>query len=65
MKSGSKIDAGFISCATCKYWTGYTEYQYPGTLVVDSGSKGKCVKTYLGGETIAMGSCMNWKRRYD
>ena len=65
MQSGAKIDAGFISCATCKYWTGNTKYQYPGMVIVDNSSKGKCVKTYLGGETGAMGSCTNWTRRYD
>ncbi len=65
MQSGAKIDAGFISCATCKFWTGYTEYQYPSIVIVDNGSKGKCTKTYLGGEISAMGSCMNWERRYE
>lgn len=32
MQSGSTIDAGFICCATCRYWTGYTEYHFPGTM---------------------------------
>ena len=64
LQSESKIDAGFICCTTCKYWIGYTEYQYPSILIIDSSSKGKCVKTYLGEEIMAMGSCTNWTRRY-
>lgn len=65
MQSGSTIDTGFICCATCRYWTGYTEYHFPGTMTIDNSSKGNCNKTYLGAEIAAMGSCMNWERRYD
>ena len=65
MQSGSVIDTGFICCGTCRYWTGCTEYHFPGTMTIDSSSKGRCNKTYLGAETAAMGSCMNWERRYD
>ena len=65
MQSGSVIDTGFICCGTCRYWTGCTEYHFPGTMTSDSSSKGRCNKTYLGAETGAMGSCMNWERRYD
>ena len=65
MQSTTKIDAGYICCATGKHWTGPTEYQYPGILIVDNSSKGKCVKTYLGGEIVATGSCVNWERRFE
>lgn len=60
------IDSSFSCCATCRYWSGDTKFEWPSNIVIDQNknTKGICNKTYLGHDTEAFASCMNWSKRY-
>lgn len=61
------IDYRFIACATCQFWQGKAEYNFPGTVIINQNedTMGKCNSTYYGAKTQAFMSCKNWKQRYE
>lgn len=60
------IDCRFSCCATCSYWSGHADFEWPSNVVIDQNknTKGKCNKTYLGHDTEALSTCSYWDQRY-
>lgn len=64
-KNETKLDAKFVACATCQYWSGKTKYVYPYLIIVDNDNQyGACNGTYFGANTSAYTSCQSWRQRY-
>ena len=64
--SKTTLDAKYVSCATCKFWSGQTEYQYPGNVLYDQdNTDGACHGMYMGGTTKAYSSCIKWEQRFN
>lgn len=63
-----KIDYKFVSCATCKYWSGNVKYIWPGTVEVNTDDKDQqfapCNNTYFGKNTFIWASCSNWEAKF-
>ena len=66
VENRTTLDSRFVSCATCKYWSGDTDYISPGLVIVDQNKsiKGRCNKLYYPGETLAFASCKDWEQKY-
>ena len=60
------FDSKCQCCATCQYWGGRTEWQYPGLVYLDQDHdmNGSCNNTYMGANVQAIAVCSNWKPRY-
>lgn len=66
--SKQQIDYKFVSCATCRYWSGNVSYRWPGIVEIDTNNNdnmnSQCSNTYFGNNTYAWASCQNWEPRF-